>query len=1810
VITEDRITEQEFLGENTIEHVLYARPDLQSLLALSQYDSQQAAIAAWFQLFFPGETQPTDPDDGEWRKKLGGLLKKHLLFVNLLKLAKSQIISLADLQQQMQGPLPENARQQIGPVLDALLALVAWARDLHGRPFLTLRVQLWMRELRRMVASVRLQPEQIHLRSANDLRREPGKLNLPLIQCTDCHCTGWLSRLPEGQAVVSQDLDEIYNSWFAGQPQILRLYANKGLSRPQCEGVVQHLCTACGNLQTNSGDCSGCGHSEMMEVFRITGTRITSTRSNADRPPITKHDFTCPACGSWNSQMLLGARNATLGAIVIEQTWGSPYNDDKKLIAFSDSVQDAAHRAGFFTARTYLNTVRTGLARVIDHVAAPQCAWPDFLEQAGALWREPGSSFELAVEQFISEFIGPNMLWQRDWAEHLLKEGRLPASSRLPGRVQKRLAWQAFAEFTYLSRRGRNLETLGKAVLMPKIESIQLAAQIVLPVLQESFGIRHLNEKTVFQWLWGFVCQLKFRGAVTHPEMATFMKDGSVFAFAQTGGRREWLPGIGTRSAQPRFLSLGSQEHLDRIVGQGRSKTIYQTWMEATLGANGLLPEGADHEIYLTAVQALETQRVIKQAEGKNADVVGLNAAEMLLETRVVRLLSAQGKRTLAVPEAIADALLGMPCLHAPQEVYAEKIEGATWFACQFSRADLRRVFSAEHTGMLDRQQREALEQRFKDKQPQPWFENLLSATPTLEMGVDIGDLSSVMLCSVPPNQASYLQRIGRAGRRDGNAFTSTLADGVSPHDLYFFEDTQEMLSGEVTPPGIFLKAPEVLRRQLFAFCLDHWVGSGIKETALPDKTKEALDARDSHDQTRFPYTFLSYIFEHEDALLSEFKSLLGSDLDERVSERLEKFMKGTDQDDALRIRLSKLLDELSKERASHKTRAEDLKKRIKALKALPQDDAVRGDVELITRERLKALEIIREINQRDLLNTLTDSGLIPNYAFPEAGVELKSLLWRKKSSDDPDDAGAYISLPAERYERPAHSALSEFAPENVFYANQRRVEVDQINMELSTLETWRLCPTCHHMRNLEIHADAEGACPKCGDPMWANVSQKRQLLRFKQAIANSDDTKVRIDDSAEDREPKFYVRQMMTDFDPSDVREAYQLKASDTPFGFEFIDRVVFRDVNFGEPTKPGEAYAVAGQQRARPGFKLCKHCGQVQRPPRNDKERSKPQLHAFDCSQRESDDPDTLVDCLYLYREFASEALRILVPFTKSGVDEMSVQSFMAALQIGLKRRFGGKVDHLRMVTQEVKDPDGGASQHYVLLYDSVPGGTGYLHELLADGAKTLASLLKMALQHVRECSCNSDPEKDGCYRCVFQHRLGKAMELVSRDRARAILEELVTNLDHLEKVSSISDIFVNPNFDSELEAKFIESLRRIGGKGGLPFVRLVQDLVQGKSGYLLEAGDQRYWVEPQVELQHKDGVKVPSKPDFVLWPAQGRSGRKPIAVFCDGWAYHQTITQADAAKRNALVASGKFWVWAVTWDDVIAAMEGKLETTLQDSFEAMAISPLPPVLAAMVEPPMWSYNGVAALVRWLSTPPGVSADAYAHRMAYHAGATLFRLLPHPTKPELSEARHQLTQFWNPLDELPCERPDQSSAAGNVNEDLVTIRYWWPYALQNKSDKLPLSLGFVTYNERATESEPERHYGWQRWLWLFNTLQTLPGMFLATRNGLESADHHSITFSQGGSPASGGGQVAHASGWDEVISQTMESLSAGLLVMKEEGLPIPDEVGFELAENGDVIAECELAWTQPKLVLLMHHHFDFQATWTSQGLDRRHHR
>src|SRR5699024_9942989 len=83
-----------------------------------------------------------------------------------------------------------------------------------------------------------------------------------------------------------------------------------------------------------------------------------------------------------------------------------------------------------------------------------------------------------------------------------------------------------------------------------------------------------------------------------------------------------------------------------------------------------------------------------------------------------------------------------------------------------------------------------------------------------------IGDLSAVMLSSMPRSVASYLQRVGRAGRLTGNSFAVAFvtARGV---ELPAFTHPENTINDPVRPPATYLDAEEILRRQYLAFAAD-----------------------------------------------------------------------------------------------------------------------------------------------------------------------------------------------------------------------------------------------------------------------------------------------------------------------------------------------------------------------------------------------------------------------------------------------------------------------------------------------------------------------------------------------------------------------------------------------------------------------------------------------------------------------------------------------------------------------------------------------------------------------------------------------------------------------------------------------------------------------------------------------------------------------------------------------------------------------------------------------------------------------------
>jgi Lhr-like helicase len=111
-----------------------------------------------------------------------------------------------------------------------------------------------------------------------------------------------------------------------------------------------------------------------------------------------------------------------------------------------------------------------------------------------------------------------------------------------------------------------------------------------------------------------------------------------------------------------------------------------------------------------------------------------------------------------------------------------------------------------------------------------------LFCSPTMELGVDISALNAVYLRNVPPTPANYAQRAGRAGRSGQAAVIVTYCAAQSPHDQYFFERRNEMVSGVVRPPALDIMNEELVRSHLHAV----WLAEA--KVALSPDIPEILD--------------------------------------------------------------------------------------------------------------------------------------------------------------------------------------------------------------------------------------------------------------------------------------------------------------------------------------------------------------------------------------------------------------------------------------------------------------------------------------------------------------------------------------------------------------------------------------------------------------------------------------------------------------------------------------------------------------------------------------------------------------------------------------------------------------------------------------------------------------------------------------------------------------------------------------------------------------------------------------------------------
>ena len=689
---------------------------------------------------------------------------------------------------------------------------------------------------------------------------------------------------------------------------------------------------------------------------------------------------------------------------------------------------------------------------------------------------------------------------------------------------------------------------------------------------------------------------------------------------------------------------------------------------------------------------------------------------------------------------------------------------------------------------------------------------------------------------------------------------------------------------------------------------------------------------------------------------------------------------------------------------------------------------------------------------------------------------------------------------------------------------------------------------------------------------MWDDTGSSHETVELKTVVAVTSEQKAAIRDT-DDRQQKQYDRTLVPFFSPDRIETSWYAEGgnSNTPFGFEFVAPIEFRDFNFGIRTAGPVGPRIAGQDRSSRPFRICRHCGIVQRPPRGDDD---PGQHQPRCQvlRRDEEPPRDIWEAqVFLMRKFETEAIRIVVPVVGQASDD-DIKSFVAAINLGMRKYFAGKVDHIRSTVVEAQ-LDGLATVRSLFLYDAVPGGSGYLRQI-AEHPDTMRAVIEQAADALRTCPCNGSG-KSGCFRCVKSYRAQFGPGEPDRDTALHMMEDILSKWGSLTRTgggidSHIRDFLV----ESRLEARFLEMLENRFGTGCLR----PQVLEGGRKGFLLKIGDGErghFWtIETQVQIDRRFRDVPVKRVDFMLSPVGGLRA-KPIVVEMDGLKAHADTVSDDLKTRLLLIRSGHVRVWTLSWHDLDAAGDAMFPN---------------PLAEARLGP---DFSGLLARVLLTARRADLAGPIDLLQRATSLEG-LMRYIEHPAtnlESAVSVLSRTLISHGRVLEELPriasvtedgrlfLEEGKLFFHVGDRTLDLyLASKKLSPQVWADEYDDCRIllrgTLPEVAGEPRATPGYSEAWRG----LWrIVNFFQDMRG-FHVEFEGLDTLS----------APDLGAVGVGPNDGaWLEVGSLVDDAFRPLVQALQAAELRPPDLIGADLTQNGEIVGMIELGWSDRQVAV-----------------------
>ena len=690
-----------------------------------------------------------------------------------------------------------------------------------------------------------------------------------------------------------------------------------------------------------------------------------------------------------------------------------------------------------------------------------------------------------------------------------------------------------------------------------------------------------------------------------------------------------------------------------------------------------------------------------------------------------------------------------------------------------FSPGD-KNIVGAEHTGQVSNEDRIERETRFRSGEL-----SVLYCSPTMELGIDIRELTVVHLRNVPPGPANYAQRSGRAGRSGQPALVFTSCAQRSPHDRYYLKNPLAMVSGEVSAPRLDLDNEELIQTHLRAFCLSR--------LAVPRLSNSVGDVVDTEREDLRLYEEVRSSFQLEQGLIDS------------IASSFEKVLAGIDAK-RTRITRSWLMEKL-------RSLGRDFDAAFERWRTLYRDASAQlaeAQARIAGAHRDPHSTQYREARRREALASSALSQLMNNPRSGSTGAPASAIgefyPYRYLAAEGYLPGYNFTRLPIrlaleegdsiEYVDRPRSLALTEFGPESLVYHNGQQYRVSSILLQNGVFVDHRAVAT----RNsgyflLDRDAETADTDPFSGSPL-SEASSRTDYGALIEMAESKARPRERISCDEEERAQEGYITQTYFSYPQgadSLVEQRLSTRTGDELLRMRYLPACTIVTVN--------EAWRLGDKQ----GFWIDARSGSWKR--------KKPAPQPGDTAY----DPDAFKKVRTFTTEVADAVY--LEPLYALDLDREGRITLQYALLRALAERY--QAEEAELGAALMGDPDA----PNILLYENAEGSLGVLSQLVTD-PDSLSAVAETAWRICRldETAYHLKASYDDLltyynqrdHASIDRLKIREALELMRHLRGEVLRPGDGKGYD--ERYASLM-AQIDPN--APTERTFLETLRRLGLK-----------------------------------------------------------------------------------------------------------------------------------------------------------------------------------------------------------------------------------------------------------------------------------------------------------------------------------------------------------------------------------------------------------